>query len=95
MMQPSHWRMTPTASAISSRLFASSRAVLVPASLSSPIAPHVRLLSRPRSSIAFSKLLAILVPIEHHRPPPWQRLRELSESPKRIPAIVNSANHSS
>jgi hypothetical protein len=40
-------------------------------------------------------LLAILIPIEHHRPPPLQRLSELSESPKRIPVIVNSANHSS
>jgi hypothetical protein len=35
VMQPSHWRVTPTASAISSRVFASSRAVLVPASLNS------------------------------------------------------------
>ena len=34
-MQPSHWRVTPTASAIVSPVFASSRAVLVPASLNS------------------------------------------------------------
>ena len=59
------------------------------------IAAHGLRAEPPEIANGLQQLLAILIPVEHHRPPPsCQLLRELSESPKRIAVIVNPENDS-